>query len=345
MKGSIRVLLLLTILMLITACSTSEDVGPDVKKVRMPIYLSIPAGDIGASTRAPGDPGSYELFEKPDRLTFFLVVDNFVANDVEYQNAVFDCKINQELVTENWEKVKIGDDYVYTYMGDIDVSLPDQPRTGGAKFYAAVSKGSISFVDTPPGVYSSVTDVLNVQFNISDGTPIKDIYSSPYNWETEDNYYGTIQDFSTDVPYVSNFILYHVAAKLDVIWNVDDDLQSSMNLTELQVLSLKENNCYLFQPTANTTGPLTVSGGEGTESANSYDEDVDINIGNQWYGRHSLYVIPYGVGDNNSKYPVKLKLTGKLGTEKTEVVPVDFKKGGNIFTPWIVAPIEIKTEF
>ena len=341
-KDKIKIILLLTALMAVAACSTSDDVRREVKRVRMPVYLSIPAGEIGLQTRAPGDPGTYEKFELPDHITFFFIVNELVTQVV----------FNGPLVAEDWEKVKIGNDYVYTYMGDIGVNLPD-PRelSDEARIYIAVSKGEISFpttLTTTLNVGASEDDVLNLKFNISDGTPIKDIYSSPYNWEPDGEYYGTVKDYSSDVPYVSNFILYHVAAKLDVIWNVDDDLLGSMYLKEMKVLSLKKKNCFLFKPMANTTGPMAEDGtAGGDESSEYYDESVPIDDGNRWYGRQSFYVISYGPGEDHSIYPVKLKLKGKNDTEKEVVVGVDFKKGdgGDIFTPWVVAPVEVKTVF
>ena len=74
-----------------------------------------------------------------------------------------------------------------------------------------------------------------------DRAAIQHIYSSPCNYQTGSTYYGTV-----DVTSESNrlsLMLYHVAAKVDLMWNVDKTVQADNRLTYIQARRLKQQGC------------------------------------------------------------------------------------------------------
>lgn len=322
-------------LFLTTACS-SEDERADVH--RMPIHISIPADDMGGITRAPGDPGNYEHFALPKYLRLYLVEDNGTSQKV--------VTILTEELDDGWVKEKQGTDSIYTYGGGLTMQL-DPLRSGTARIYALLSSVELEINTAITENSSTEENVMDMTFDLPSSLPsgysnygevVRNIYSSPYNLKrTNGDYYGTVQDYENDMPYV-NIVLYHIASKLDVIWNVAEDKQSSVRLNQLNVTGLKKTGCLAFMPMENNTVP----------TSGTYDESINIDVGAQWYGRHSFYVIPYN--DNNNNYPVNLSLYkngNALTADKTVTIQAEYKSGtpaNDIFTPWIVAPLQITTD-
>ena len=336
MRG--KIIVLFTALLL-TACA-SYDEEQTVRRERMPVILSIPAAGSGEQTRAPGDPGNYERFELPKYLWLYMVEENgTAAKVVESKSMELDA---------NWTKEKLGTDSIYTYSGELTMDLLSG-RTGTARIYALLSSVQLTDMTVITDNTSTEENLLDLKFSLPTTLPtgynhlgdvIRNIYSSPYNLMRNGNYYGTVQDYTTESPYVENFILYHVGAKLDVIWNVDETKQGSVCLNKLKVTNLQKTNCMAFKPLENNEVP---------GSGSTYDESFTIDIGAQWYGRHSFYIIPYNNNDNN--YPANLSLY-KTGNDtetadKTVTIQAEYKTGtpaDDIYTPWIVAPLRITTD-
>jgi hypothetical protein len=333
-------MMILMAAMLLVACRSYDDEGRHNKFVCMPVYLSIPAADIGGQTRAPGDPGNYERFELPRYLWLYMVEDNGGTTEVV---AMETAKL---LDKEGWSKEKLGTDSVYTYSAGLSVELQSN-RSGSARIYALMSAYDLYNVTPITKNSSTEGDVLDITFDLPDpsslsttyGEVVRNIYSSPFNLKPNGEYYGTVQNYAItgESPYVENFILYHVAAKLDVIWNVADEKQGTVRLNKLDVTSLKKTGCKVFSPLENNSVPES-----------TYDESITIDVGAQWYGRHSFYIIPYN--NNNTIYPVKLNLykNGNTSTaDKSVTIDAEYKSGtpaNDIFTPWIVAPLQITTD-
>ncbi len=71
----------LTLLALVASCSSDSSADGDDRMVSMPIVLAIPASNASLSaeethtktTRAEGDPGTYEKFELPKYLYIYLI--------------------------------------------------------------------------------------------------------------------------------------------------------------------------------------------------------------------------------------------------------------------------------
>ena len=263
----------------VTSCSDEDSLASrGLETVEMPISISIPAEgfvsptDVGigneavtpasATTRAPGDPGTYEQFHLPQYIYLFLCNESTNGTkSVIYQK----IEIPDNELTSSWEKTVSGTDSIYTYKGTVSINLPLNRRKG--KIYAAASykplhttnasssmpedkdSNHLSFNCERPskfgdsqypreyinesktytdGTYGTEDAVKNIIFsNITLRNYMQDVYSTPYN-KTDKNgfYYGTITDYASNVPNI-NIVLYHVATKVDVQWNIDEDYQGT----------------------------------------------------------------------------------------------------------------------
>ena len=258
----------------VTSCADDDSLASRGREtVEMPISNSIPAEvfvnptDVGigyeavtpasATTRAPGDPGTYEQFHLPQYIYLFLCNESTNGTEsVIYQK----IEIPDNELTSSWEKTVSGTDSIYTYKGNVSINLPLNRSNG--KIYAAASyiplhttnassleksnhlsfncERPSEFGDSNPREYinesKTYTDatygtedaVKNIIFsNITLRNYMQDVYSTPYN-KTDDKgvYYGTITDYASNVPNI-NIVLYHVATKVDVQWSIDEDYQGT----------------------------------------------------------------------------------------------------------------------
>ena len=262
----------------VTSCSDDDSLASrGLETVEMPISISIPAEgfvnptDVGigdeavtpasATTRAFGDPGTYEQFHLPQYIYLFLCNESTNGTkSVIYQK----IEIPDNELTSSWEKTVSGTDSIYTYKGTVSINLPLNRSKG--KIYAAASyiplhttnasssmpedKSSnhlsfncerpSEFGDSNPREYinesKTYTDdtygtedaVKNIIFsNITLRNYMQDVYSTPYNkTDNKGDYYGTITDYASNVPNI-NIVLYHVATKVDVQWSIDEDYQGT----------------------------------------------------------------------------------------------------------------------
>ena len=262
----------------VTSCSDDDSLASrGLETVEMPISISIPAEgfvsptDVGigdeavtpasATTRAPGDPGTYEQFHLPQYIYLFLCNESTNGTEsVIYQK----IEIPDNELTSSWEKTVSGTDSIYTYKGNVSINLPLNRSKG--KIYAAASymplhttnasssmpedgeSNHLSFNCDRPSqfgdpnyqreyinesktytdTYGTEDAVKNIIFsNITLHNNMQDVYSTPYNKkDANGDYYGTITDYASNVPNI-NIVLYHVATKVDVQWSIDEDYQGT----------------------------------------------------------------------------------------------------------------------
>ena len=279
--------LICTVAALTLLASCSDDDAPR-DTVQMPVTLIIPAEAL--ETRTPGDPGTYEKFNNPQYLYLYVVFNGNQVTAIERP------------LTEGWTKTVLseGGDSIYRYNGSIHVHLINNAIYTSGNVYAAVSYTPLTLSSTNPTQESAVK---NITFTLTDDNIryLQDIYSSPYNLkETVNNnvqYYGAIKDLNSAVPHV-DLILYHVAAKVDLIWNVADEKQSDIRLTDEIIVNGLSRTGYLFRPRENDV----------PSNDKTYTHSISINPGNQWDGRAYFYAIPYSNGVN---YPLTLDLEAK----------------------------------
>ena len=310
--------LICTVAALTLLASCSDDDAPR-DTVQMPVTLIIPAEAL--ETRTPGDPGTYEKFNNPQYLYLYVVFNGNQVTAIERP------------LTEGWTKTVLseGGDSIYRYNGSIHVHLINNAIYTSGNVYAAVSYTPLTLSDTNPTQESAVK---NITFTLTDDNIryLQDIYSSPYNLtETVNNnvqYYGAIKDLNSAVPHV-DLILYHVAAKVDLIWNVADGVQTDIRLTGNLTVNGLSRTGYLFRPNENTTAGET------------YTHDISINVGNQWDGRAYFYGIPYSVGN---RYPLTLDMKADGKSEKKGVqLNIPYQRNDTApFTHWMRGNITIK---
>lgn len=289
----------------VTSCSDDDSLASrGLETVEMPIFISIPAEgfvsptDVGigdeavtpasATTRAPGDPGTYEQFHLPRYIYLFLCNESTNGTEsVIYQK----IEIPDNELTSSWEKTVSGTDSIYTYKGTVSINLPLNRRKG--KIYAAASyiplhttnasssmaedknSNHLSFnCDRPSkfgdsnypreyinesktytdGTYGTENAVKNIIFsNITLRNYMQDVYSTPYNKTDNGVYYGTITDYASNVPNI-NIVLYHVATKVDVQWSIDEDYQGTADWAVPTVKSKSNPGDPLDSCPASTSG-------------------------------------------------------------------------------------------
>lgn len=321
----------------LTSCSTSDSPSDDGRLVRMPIVLAIPANDasltVGVSgakaTRAEGDPGTYEKFELPKYLYIYLINTSIdgTRTAVLKPEGMAD-NTGYPLDKDKWVKTTTQDsnkDSIYTYTDEIRIIIPEDRSKGVV--YAAMSS-------VPITVNYTGTDLANATFTLGDAATgkeseaLKNLYSSPYNNPVNGTYYGTVSDYNSNSPYI-NMVLYHVASKLDLQWNVDASVQDKVKLSQIQLTGLSVGG-YLFKPLENTSA-----------SATTYSETFTLDAGSQWYGRQATYVIPV---NNGRSYQFPMTLTNSVSnpaTTTTATATVKPSATNTVFVPWMVGTVKI----
>ena len=326
-------------LLALAACSSVDDevvpvnpVTPTTPERTVPVVLSVPAHDV--DTRLPGDPGYYEPFMKPRYAYIFMAYQTSGGQS-------FVTPLITPLDEDSWEKkiyagsLAAAGDSIYTYTGDLSIKLPEDMVS--AKIYAAMSYMPLTLSTTEP---ADETALLGITFDVSDDlqTHLQHVYSSPYNYNISGTYYGQVKDPTSAVPYVDDMLLYHVASRIDLIWNIPEALQPEMYLTgQITAKGLKKTGCLLFRPNENTA-PTTASTAEApAATADIYDLKVaDVHPGNQWLGRQYYYAIPYKNATNN--YDMKVRFTAVKTDDQTTsngTLTVNHPYQYDIFTPWL----------
>ena len=170
---------------------------------------------------------------------------------------------------------------------------------------------------------------------------MQNIYSSPCKYPSEENYYGKVTNYTqTNVP-IKHLTLYHVAAKVDLMWNVAEDKRGNVKLSYISAENLYDGACYLFKPTENTIGAYATYKAAGHDGYSKVLVE-SLSPGTQWNGRAYFYTIPYK--NNTGKYPLQIKLQKDGGTPvdgyHLEVVETAVP---DIWTSWIRGQITISS--
>lgn len=330
---------------MLAACSSTDPSVEDGHVVRMPIVLAIPAnnaelttGSTGAkATRAEGDPGTYEKFELPKYLYIYLINTPINETDTKvFTPEGMSPEDGYTLKTDKWTKTTTQDnnkDSIYTYTDQIRIIIPENRKTGVV--YAAMSTVPITVsVDMDdPATVADATFTLKVDKG-KESEALKNLYSSPYNLIKDKQYYGTVSDYSSNSPHI-NMVLYHVASKLDVQWNVDASVQDKVKLSKITLTRLSGGG-KLFKPLENTASSLSTS--------TKYSETFTINEGSQWYGRQATYVIPVKT-DGKYQFPMTLtnSLSSKENKDKSTPATATPSTTNTVFVPWIYGTVKVTT--
>ena len=246
----------------VTSCSDDDSLASrGLETVEMPISISIPAEgfvnptDVGigdeavtpasATTRALGDPGTYEQFHLP-RYLYIYLVSTSSSNSTQ---VIFK---KQEVKSGDWKLSTSGGntnehfsakDGLYVYQGHLSINLPLNRKEG--RVYVVASNLDLDDSATEKN-YNLVTDVSswNSYTDVENGVTftnqadlrnnMQNLYSSPYNLKNiEGNYYGTIKDYASNVPHI-DMVLYHVATKVDLQWTIDEQFQGTKDWVQVE---------------------------------------------------------------------------------------------------------------
>lgn len=320
----------------LAACSSTDPSVEDGHVVRMPIVLAIPAnnaelttGSTGAkATRAEGDPGTYEQFQLPKYLYIYLINTSINGSETKLLTPEgMSVEDGYSLDSKKWTKTTTQDnnkDSIYTYTDQIRIIIPENRKTGVV--YAAMSTVPIKVTYTGNDV-ADATFTLGSDAAGNESEALKNLYSSPYNLMKDNHYYGTVSDYNSNSPYI-NMVLYHVASKLDLQWNVDASVQSTVKLSQIQLTKLS-NGGKLFKPLENTSA-----------STSTYSETFSLDAGSQWYGRQATYVIPVKQSDGTYQFP--MTLTNSVGNSvKTTTATAKPSSANTVFVPWIYGTVKV----
>ena len=390
LKNIFLTIMMVLAVAVITSCSDDDSLASrGLETVEMPISISIPAEgfvsptDVGiggeaatpalAATRAFGDPGTAETFELPKYLYIYLVsTPNSGTTQVIFKKEVVkheDWKLSTS--GDNTNKHFSAEDGLYVYQGHLSINLPLDRKEG--KVYVAASNVDLDDSSTDNKIklvtsaeWTDEEKFLNAITFTNDGElrkndNMKNLYSSPYNLTKKVNgadvYYGTIEDYASNVPHV-DMVLYHVATKVDLQWTIDEAYQGTKEWNQVEKTSngssdtmrstsettsddynkvflsyiearlLPKEGLPLFKPMGLTTSTgsydLAFLGNElETENKDSvgrkeyYQVLPDSEKSGMYYGRKVIYVIPQRYPSGDYYITLKMLVNNYTTSSKT----------------------------
>lgn len=328
MKKAIYISFLL-LTAILSACSSDDATTDDhTNEVAMPVFLSIPASDV-VPTRA-GDPGAPDTLKLPTKAYIYIVCKDATTGKDIVVHTFFN------LNEGSWEKTHLSNgDSAYQYKGDIHIYLPINRGPVG-KIYAALSTVDLPGLPTNDRGRSNDTEetVQNYKYHITDDVnkELVNIYSTPYNNRPDgSNYYGTVEKFNEPAIALQNLVLYHIASRLDLQWNVDQSIQSTTAIKTLTLSLPTADSSYIFKP-KETVPSETLK----------RTERIITTVGTQWYGRQYTYVIP--MTDSNSAYTFGATATMTDGSTRTNnnITTEDVINKSEPFAPWMRGFITVR---
>lgn len=316
--------ILLSILLFV-ACDSSHDEEWDEYARVLPINIQIKTTEV-LQQRALGDPGVKEEFPLPS-MAYIYVLANSAADGTGASLLQIVSGANNKggiaLNRDSW-KQDTSDPSIYHYTGPLNIRL--WHMTKSAKVYVAVADREIRSIQLPP----NPNDIVSLTYDPSvEGATssvfMKNLYATPYNLlDNGGQYYGTVKDLNTNTPSV-NVMLYHVAARLDLKWNVEEERRKNFALGTLSVSDLPKS-CFLFKPTEN----------KDPGAGKGYSETVvsQFDATTAWSGRKVVYVPQ--VNDGASGFPVTLSYTNEAAApaDKNGTHAERFAFESEVFTTW-----------
>ena len=350
----------------IVACREDDETTSE-KQVTLTMNVTLPTGEQSL-TRAVGDPGLAEFFERPRYLALFLAVGEPTTPDDN--NVYF---FNIPCAQSDWKRS--ADSLVFEgQFSQIVTWNPSEPITSSTSIRAYMV-ASFDAYTTEPIVqvnnYHKITNVgfseshlLNMQFYASSalkgytGFSLRDIYSTPYNLQKysyapisaadRTGYYGTVQNLvsSGDASIITiTDTLYHTAAKIDFQWNAATAGQENVMVSA--TVDNAPTRGYLFRTAETVPGVTTYSkvllrGGSVTADDQNqghearYADAEEVSVGSQWSGRAYTYVLQPG--------DLSFTLTTSNGgsTSATVQRPASNGSTNDIFAAWYKLNFQIR---
>ncbi len=326
-----------------TGCEGHSDIdskqgNPFSLSICLPVEESfVPAG--GGPLRVMGDPGTTERFELPSYV--YIIIMKKAAGDPDW--SLWEARRLTPSEGDWTKKRYVGllqttGDSIYEYNHEIDLTLPSNRVDG--RVYAIASAVELSFnCALTAGELNTLDKVETLTFN-SGASGIQEnlqhIYSTPYNYMPDGvRYYGSFEK-EQKVPHVS-LLLYHVAAKVDINWFVDEEKRSKTNmlrLTKMDACNLFNGNAFCFKPMENSLPALPTT----TDSVHIVTRTDE---GLWWEGRSYFYTIPYTTTGKTGYYPLQMQMeTNESGDIYKPTVYLEVNTTSP-FVPWLRATFNI----
>ena len=348
---------LMMLLMALVGCSNEEP----LPKMGMPISICLPANEVQTAQyiqarRVMGDPGKAENFLFPHHLYIVVVKQN--GDDTW---SIWET-VERTLTDADWVakrytgSLPTAGDSIYQYTENINLALSPSDKFKG-RVYAVASLKKLTFNRTfSKAGLATMENVLNLTFDSSPDSiqqNLQHIYTTPYNLNVTGEYFGSFSSLYQRVPKV-DLLLYHVAAKVDIKWNVSEDKrinsehpEQAVRLTYMETRRLYNGNAYCFKPLRNTLPSLPASGGYAIENMVTPTDE-----GLWWEGRKYFYTIPYTVEGRKDYFPLQMVMCTNgvnktYGYQLTLEQPIDTM---GVFVPWLRGvfifskPLENKAE-
>ena len=338
--------------------SCNEDVE---QQAQLDMTLCLPANEIvhraGGPRRVIGDPGEAEQFELPKYAYVFVMKNEGPGTEWEIWKSE-----KLELNIAQWVKKRYNGswdtrhDSIFSYRERIVFPLhKDRPM---GRVYAICSNMDLTFDNNSLSSLSDMEDVLDLKFNTAPDSiqqHLQNIYSTPYNYAPTGEYYCSF-DCSTGFSYHVDLLLYHVAAKVDIKWNVvdsvrinKDDPDAAVRLTYMEARRLFNGYAYCFKPMKNELGSLPGAGYGYTIA----DIVTPTDEGLWWEGRSYFYTIPYYVDGDAYHFPLQMRMGTNGATKANAGYELTLKQMIDttaVFVPWLrgdfklTKPLENKAE-
>ena len=319
-----------------TGCKAEREDEP-TQKMKLPVMLCLSAEDVHASNgarRVMGDPGTQERFSLPTHIYFFIVKkEGGVWKLWEKQEKT---PTEEEWIKQYYSGSLMGNgDSIYRYKEEIVIPLVDKVFEG--RIYAIASSVALSFDATLAKGSSTLDDVLNLKFSTSGETMqqnLQNIYSTPHNYIVDEKYYGAFESTEDDNVPIVFLLLYHVAAKVDIKWNVADEARikaepaEAVRLTYMKACNLFNDSAYCFKPMSNTAA-------EPVTSTDSVTIITPADEGLWWEGRSYFYTIPYTTPGRAGHFPLQMKMGTNDSTKYYKPTIYLNIESDTTFVPWL----------
>lgn len=297
--------------------------------------------------KAPGDPGTTEQFTLPNYIYIFIMKKG-VGDTWTLWKPIIETATDGEWTKKRYVgPLQTTGDSIYQYNKEFNELLAVGETNFAGRVYAIASAVPLEFGKTLDKEHiTSLSDLLNLKFDVSSvKTNVQNIYSTPYNYLLGDTLYYCSFKASQKVPHV-NLMLYHVAAKVDITWNVADSARikkdgvNPIRLTQMDVCNLYTDSSYCFRPMENSSGasPLAPAAGKGDtlNLVSSTDEGL------WWEGRSYFYTIPYTCTGKAGYYPLQMKMATNDSTKYYQPTIYLNIENDTTFVPWMRATFNLK---
>ena len=323
--------------------SCNEDVE---QQAQLDMTLCLPANEVvhraGGPRRVMGDPGTSEQFDLPKYVYIFVLKQ-------EGDTWSIWRKEERTLADAEWKRTRYGGqnatrgDSIFKYNEKIRYFLVGEKVKG--RIYAICSNKKLTF-NPSFGSISNLDEVLGLKFSTADSIQenLQNIYSTPYDYERNGSYYCSY-DCMAGNTYTIDMLLYHVAAKVDIKWNVAEEKRidkvtpaNGVRLTYMEARRLFNGDAYCFKPMRNELADPVGDEGYAIENIVTPTDE-----GLWWEGREYFYTIPYTVEGDEDYFPLQMKM-GTNGTKGTAQYEPTLKleiDTSSVFVPWLRANFNI----